>query len=265
MAAPADAAPAPPRADTALGPAADRAQDPARRLVGWAGLGVAALSFLSGLFVATALGALYAGARGFDQSEATADLGFSLVTSAGLWVGFLVLPVLWSRRHGGPARLLGLSARWSDVPLGLAVGLGSAVATAVVSSALLSTGDREALEAKAEVVVDRAQGPVAVVLLVVALCLVTPLVEETFFRGLLFGSVNRLVAAVVAVAVAGLAFGPVHLDGGLDRVALVQIGLLGLFGVALCALASRTGRLGASIVAHATFNSVTVVTLLTQR
>lgn len=256
MAAPIDVAP--PDAPAA-------AERPDRRL-GWTGLGVAASAFLVGLFAASAVGLTWAGIRGLDQTEAQGDLGFSVLSSAGLWVGFLALPIVWSLRHGGPARLLGLRARWVDLPLGLAVGLGSTVVTALVSAVALSTGQQDDLEDKARTTVDRASGPAAVVVLFVALCVVTPIAEEVFFRGLLFRSVHRIAGVAVAVVSAGLVFGLVHFDAApVPAVVVVaQLGLLALFGMALCALAHRTGRLGASIVAHAAFNSVTVITLLLQ-
>lgn len=257
MVAPADTAPAP-------GPAP---KDGGRRLLGWVGLGVAAACFLTGLFTASLLGAAYALARGLDEAEAKADLGFALVTAAGLWVGFLLLPLLWARRHGGPKRHLGFSARWIDIPLGLAVGLATVVVTAVVSSAALSGDEQDALESKARQVIDRAHGPVGIVLLFLALCVATPVAEEVFFRGLLFRSLHRAAGLVVALLLGGLIFGVVHYDGESvsGMVVLVQLGVLGLFGLALCVLAHRTGRLGAAIVAHAAFNAVTVVSLLAER
>lgn len=264
MVAPADTGPdrPAPRAH----PGATGADDPGGRRLGWTGLAVTGLSFLCGLLAASILGGVYAAARGLDRAESTRDFGFALVSSAGLWVGFLLLPLLWSQRRGGPRRMLGLSIRWVDVPLGVAVGLASTVVTALVSAAALTQDQQEVLEAKAAEVIDRAQGPAAVVLLVVVLCVVTPLAEEVFFRGMLFGSLRRLLWPGAAVLVAGLVFGPVHFGGDTPgRVVAVQLGLLGLFGVALCALAWRTGRLGASIVAHALFNGITVVSLLAQR
>lgn len=241
------------------------ASDAGRRRLGLVGLAVAGLSFLCSLLASGLVGGLYAMARGLDQDGARSDLGFALATSVGLWVGFLVLPLVWARRHGGPSPVLGLSARWVDLPLGLAVGLAAAVVTGLVSSVLLTRAQQDTLEAKAEEVVDRASGPVGVVLLVLALCVVTPLAEEVFFRGLLFRSLHRVTGVVAAALGAGIVFGLVHFSGGPALVVLAQLGLLGLFGVTLCVLAHRTGRLGASIVAHATFNAVTVVSLLAQR
>jgi membrane protease YdiL (CAAX protease family) len=247
-------------ADTAA-PADD---ERSRRRLGWTGLGVASLSFLAGLVSATILGGVYGTARGLDQAAAEGDLGFAVATSVGLWVGFLGIPLLWSRRHGGPARHLGLTARWADLPLGLAAGLGSTIVTGVLSSLLLTTDQQKVLERKAETILDRGQGPGAVVLLVLVLCVFTPLAEEVFFRGLLFRSLSRVTRLGLALVIAGLVFGLVHYDGkpAPGVVLLVQIGMLGLFGLVLCALAARTGRLAAGIVAHAAFNAVTVITLL---
>ena len=46
---------------------------------------------------------------------------------------------------------------------------------------------------------------------------------------------------------------------------LLQLPALILFGVVLGVLAERTGRLGPGIVAHATFNAVTVISLTVRR
>lgn len=94
-----------------------------------------------------------------------------------------------------------------------------------------------------------------------------PLAEEVFFRGLLFRSLHRVAGLVVAVPLAGLVFGLVHYDPDPVPavVVAVQLGLLALFGMALCVLVHRTGRLAAGIVAHAAFNSVTVLSILAQR
>lgn len=239
----------------------------ADRRDGWAGLGVALFSFFSGFLAAGLLGGLYTAVRGLNVTEARNDLGFALVSSAGLWVGFLVIPLLWTRHRMGVRAGLGLAVRWVDLPVGVAVGLAFSVLTSLASSALLSPEQLSSLEDKAGSVVDRAQGPVASVVLVVSLCVVTPLAEEVFFRGLLLGSLQRVAPVAVALVVASMVFGSIHYDfepiAGV--VLAVQLGLLGLFGFVLCVLAHFTRRLGASIAAHAVFNAVTVIGLLLQR
>lgn len=251
-------------ADPEVGPAP---RDPAQRRLGWVGLGVAAMAFLVAILSGSILSLTWLTVRGLSQDEAPRDLGFSTFFSLGLWVGFLALPVLWSLLAGGPGRVLGLRARWADLPLGLAAGLGSSVVTAVVSSIVLTSAQTEALEAKARETVDRASGPAALTLLVLVLCVGTPIAEEVFFRGLLFRSLHRAVGVAVAVPVAGVLFGLAHYDfkAAPAAVVAVQLGLLSLFGVVLCALVHRTGRLAAGVVAHAAFNGATVVSLLLER
>jgi membrane protease YdiL (CAAX protease family) len=58
-------------------------------------------------------------------------------------------------------------------------------------------------------------------------------------------------------------FALLHLSGHVSvGSALTLIAELTAFGVVLSLLALRTGRLGASIVAHATFNAVATYSLL---
>ncbi len=257
MAVPADAPP-----EVAPAP-----RDPAVRRLGWAGLGIFMFSFLVALLAASSLGLAWARVRGLAPGEVNRDLGVAVLGSVGLWVGFLGLPLLWSRWAGGAGPLLGLRARWSDLPVGLAAGLASAIVTTIVSFAVLSDDEVKTLESKAEETVGRASGLAATVLLVLVLCLATPIAEEVFFRGVLFRSLHRVAGLAVAVVVGGVVFGLVHYDASPipGIVVGVQLGLLSLFGVVLCVLAHCTGRLTAGIVAHAAFNSATVFTILVQR
>ena len=62
----------------------------------------------------------------------------------------------------------------------------------------------------------------------------------------------------VAVATSSVAFGLAHFEA-------LQLPALILFGLVLGVLAQRTGRLGPGIVAHATFNAVTVLSLTLSR
>jgi membrane protease YdiL (CAAX protease family) len=90
-------------------------------------------------------------------------------------------------------------------------------------------------------------------------------VEELFFRGLLFraltGSFKQLgprLAPAASIAITALVFALVHFE------ALQFLGLAG-FGAVLGILAWRTGRLGPSIVAHMTFNTVTIIAIVAAR
>jgi membrane protease YdiL (CAAX protease family) len=97
----------------------------------------------------------------------------------------------------------------------------------------------------------------------VFLCVLAPLVEELFFRGLLLRSLLGICAAdlglgraavPVAVVVDGLVFGLAHFEG-------LQFTALAGFGVLVGAIVTRTGRLGTGICAHAAFNAAAFVSI----
>jgi hypothetical protein len=228
------------------------------------GLGIAAAGYFLGIVASLIAFAVVAAIEGVELDAQT--LPVLVASSVGLWVGILGLPLLVARGRGGAAAYLGLRARpLVDVPLGVAVGLAATFVSSVVGSALLDKPESKELETKARDVIDRAQHPAAVVLLVVVLCVVTPIAEEVFFRGLLFRSLARIVAAPVAIVAGGAVFGVVHYSGGSAVVVTAQVGTLAAFGAALCILTWRTARLGAAIVAHAVFNLVTVLVVVLAR
>ena len=87
----------------------------------------------------------------------------------------------------------------------------------------------------------------------VATVLVAPLVEETFFRGFVFGGLRRY-GFFWAALISGLLFSAAHLSlGGLIPLALV--------GMLFAWSYSRTGSLWTNIYAHLIFNLVSFVAL----
>jgi membrane protease YdiL (CAAX protease family) len=88
-----------------------------------------------------------------------------------------------------------------------------------------------------------------------------PIAEELYFRGLTQPVLQRYLGGAGGLAVTSVLFGFAHLgDNPIEVVAP-----LALFGAALGALAWRTGRLGPGIVAHMTFNGITVVAIALSR
>lgn len=88
--------------------------------------------------------------------------------------------------------------------------------------------------------------------------LIAPLVEELFFRGILFTTVVRVVrSGLVAALIVAALFGWLHWDmpGGLGIVRLVSA--LGL-GLAAGVARSVSGSVGPAIVVHALFNLLSV-------
>lgn len=199
-----------------------------------------------------------------------------------LWVGFLGAVVAATRtrvrrgedeeerpRGTGSIRLdYGLELRaWPDIPLGIVVGVASQYLLVPVVEAPLAPFVHHLyhrLSHPAQTLTGHAYGA-GLILLAVMVCVGSPIVEELFFRGMLLrGLLGRLgdlgprLAPAVSIVVTALVFGLVHFE------ALQFLGLAG-FGVVLGYLAWRTARLGPSIVAHVTFNTVTIIAIVLAR
>ena len=152
-------------------------------------------------------------------------------------------------RGGGPRRDLGLVWSWRDAAIGLGLGFAglflSAVAAAVwvwvvgpdVGSAL---GD--ALDGL------RAAWPVAAAMMF-AVVVVAPVCEEILYRGLLWGAVEKLGAGPwLAFGITTVVFAFAHFE-------FVRAPLLLVISIPIGLARLITGRLVASVVAHA-FNNL---------
>lgn len=93
-----------------------------------------------------------------------------------------------------------------------------------------------------------------------AVTVLAPIGEETLLRGVVYpglrNSVARVAPAPVAIGAAalidGLIFGALHIGGS----KLIFLPILALFGVVLCLLYQASGSLYASILLHATNNTI---------
>jgi membrane protease YdiL (CAAX protease family) len=192
--------------------------------------------------------------------------GQTVVALASLWIGFVGAVVAASRL--GTRSIVedyGLRLRpWPDIPLGIVVG--------VASQFLLVPLLELPLEPFVPHLTQRLGNPThqllgpassggtgSLVLVAVLICVGSPFVEELFFRGLVlrallwrFRPLGRRLGPAVSIVIPGPFFGLVHFE------ALQFLGLAG-FGMVLCVLAWRTGRLGPSIFAHIAFNTTTVI------
>jgi membrane protease YdiL (CAAX protease family) len=102
----------------------------------------------------------------------------------------------------------------------------------------------------------------------IAPIIIAPFVEELFFRGLVLRSVQGLVlgrfAPAIAIFVSAMLFAALHLTQGPSPSQAIVLGFSTLIlGIAAGILAIMTGRIGASIMAHATFNATIIVAVLT--
>lgn len=239
----------PRRADTGESRAAPR----------W-GLGDVVLGVAMGFVLSGSLGSLALLLVAGDES----NLAVSALSTVGLWLGLVGAVVLASRRKGTGtlAGDFGLALRWPDLGIGVASGIVAQVALLpLLALALRPLLGRPEVSGPARDLIEQATGPARLVLVLVVV-IGAPVVEELFYRGMLLRSLQRRFAAIPAVVGSGVLFGLSHQSAlPLRGLLLVWISL-GALGAVLSTLAVRTGRLGSSIVAHATFNAFTVVYVL---
>lgn len=190
-------------------------------------------------------------APGFSLSEA-------LILQIPLWLGLLVFPWAMARHRGMSfAGATALTQKARDVPIGLAVGAGAQiVAIPLLYLALSPLIDPDDLSGPARMLADRANDPLGIALLVLIVLIGAPLVEEIFFRGVLFATLRDRCKPWIMVAITSLIFMAFHVGQWLQFPGLL------LFGVLAGLVYYKTGRLGAAIWTHAGFNAVTVVALL---
>lgn len=175
--------------------------------------------------------------------------------------------LMWCRyvsNRWGTGRLLhdvGLRPRWSDLAWGPLVWLG-AVLTQVAMAAVVVALDvpiSNNTEGISELQADRTY----VISLVVTAVIAAPLVEEMVFRGLVLRGLASRLPIAAALLVQAVLFGAAHADPvrGVGNVGLVLVlsGVGMAFGLAVHLLR----RIGPAVVAHALFNGVVLVIVLT--
>jgi membrane protease YdiL (CAAX protease family) len=177
------------------------------------------------------------------------------------WLGFGLWPIITTRLQGNGPRLdLGLSMRRIDLVWGIGGGLaclGLGSLAAAITEHFAGSFDSAAGDAVANVDAGRW------ILWVFALCALVgaPLFEELCFRGLAFAAIAKATSRAGLPAVpwatigSALLFALVHLEP-------VRIPVLVTIGLVLSLLRARTGRIGASVIAHSVNNLIAVAGML---
>lgn len=164
------------------------------------------------------------------------------------------------RWAGGRLAAIGWRFRWSDLGWGPLTYL-AAIGTQIVLAALVLVLDIP-LSSNVDDVSDQGVDRAYVVATVITAVIAAPVIEELVFRGLVLrGFLSRL-GPVPAVTLQGMLFGVAHVDPvrGLGNIGLALV--LSGVGVALGASAYLTRRLGPAIIAHAIFNGVVMIIVL---
>jgi len=223
------------------------------------------IGFLAGEILASLLNVLGAAVvhypGGFNALGNAADPPWwsNALGLVGLWVG-MAAAIYYAYREG---HLRALPDQWrpraSDV-LYVVVG----VASQFVIDLLYAPFHFKSLNHPVNHLFKATHGA-GFVLIAVMATLVAPFFEEWLFRGVIFRSiaegargVSRRVAVTLGVVVSAILFALAHGE------ALQFVGLA-LFGVVLALLVHRTKRLVPSYLAHASFNAVALVAVMSQR
>lgn len=166
------------------------------------------------------------------------------------------------RRKWGSSRLtsLGWRFRWADLGWGPLTWIG-AVATQLVLAALVLVFDiplSSNVDSASDLDADRAYLVATLVTAVIA----APIIEELVFRGLVLRGLLSRMRPWLAIGAQGVLFGLAHADPvrGAGNIGLVLV--LSGVGVAFGVSAYLARRLGPTVIAHAIFNGVVMVIVL---
>lgn len=167
------------------------------------------------------------------------------------------------RRRWGAGKLaaIGWRFRWSDLGWGpltwlAAVGVQAAMAALILAFDIPLSSN---VESVGEFDADRAYLVATAATAVIA----APIIEEIVFRGLVLRGFLSRMGPVLAIILQGVLFGVAHVDPvrGIGNVGLAI--MLSGVGIAFGASAYFARRLGPTVIAHAIFNGIVLVIVLT--
>ena len=241
------------------------------------GLPEAALGWIGGQFIATALFAAFlafgyslttpqrpGGFLGRAVAQNRAGDGFSndsiplvlqMASQIPSWVAMLsitwvVAGVLGRTRPGWSFRGEPL-----DLARGFSTGFILQIPIVIILVTIVTLVFDIAPDGRALSLIDSVRSPLDLIVLVLGVAVGAPIVEEIFYRGVVQRALVDRFGPVVGIGVASLLFGAVHFSW-------VNLLPLTVVGAGFGLLAHKYGRLLPAIIAHMTFNAITVVALL---
>jgi uncharacterized protein len=222
----------------------------------WEAVPIAVAAIAASAVASVALAAVFGSVGGPALLLSAMAFQVTLAAFTVVWIGI---------RHRGWVPALGLRARRPerDVPLGALVGVGlwgglTFLVAPVVVLAWRAVAGRLPPNPNQLPGVDFA--PLEIVLGAILLVVVTPIAEEVFYRGLLFGSMWPRIGTGWAAVISAALFGVSHFAGG-----AVLVPVLFVFGLVQAFLFRWRRSLAAPIVAHGTFNLIAMVLIVLQR
>lgn len=173
-------------------------------------------------------------------------LGATLIQDLALIGGALGLVALVVRRGAGRALGLRTTPFWAALGWAFVLLVALGITNQIVVSAFGDADQEITQEIKDEDAALAIAGYIAIT------CLLAPLAEEMFFRGLLFPVLRARLGVTGGVLLTGLLFSVVHAIGSPVQALIVLL----VFGCGLCLLYLRTGSLLPCIGVHALNNSI---------
>jgi membrane protease YdiL (CAAX protease family) len=157
---------------------------------------------------------------------------------------------------------VGLEPEFSDLGWGPVVWL-AAIGTQILMGAIV-LGLGVPLENNTDGISELTGDRTYVISLVITAVIAAPFVEEIVFRGLVLRGLRSSMAVIPAIALQAVLFGVAHLDPvrGTGNLGLVLV--LSGVGAAFGGGAYLLRRIGPTIIAHAIFNGVVLVLVLTK-
>jgi uncharacterized protein len=222
----------------------------------WEAVPVALAAIAVSTLASVALAAVFGSVGGPALLLSAMAFQVTLATFTILWIGV---------RYRGWVPALGLRAARPerDVPLGAVVGVGlwaglNFLVAPVVLVVWRALAGRLPSSPNQLPGVDFA--PLEIVLGVILLVVITPIAEEVFYRGLLFGSLWPRIGTGWGAVISAALFGASHAAGG-----AVLVPILFVFGLFQAYLFRWRRSLAAPIVAHGTFNLIAMVLIVLER
>jgi uncharacterized protein len=179
----------------------------------------------------------------------------------GLWTGLLMAAYIVShRRPGGSLADLGLRfPTQSEIGLGIGIGIAGFIVAIQVAAVLHALFPDDA----GSLLVATKPSAAYVFTFALIACVGAPIVEETFFRGVVQPVMMNNLGVGFGIVAQAMLFAGAHFELGMTfNQAAVKCGTILVLGLFLGWLRVHTGRLAAGMVAHATNNTIVIALLL---
>lgn len=164
---------------------------------------------------------------------------------------------LFLRRRGGSFKQLGFSRRpvWEDVAWAL-IGFAIYFVLLMIVAALVGQFTSVDLDKRQDLGFENVATSPEKLMAFVSLVILPPLIEETIFRGFLFGGLRSKLTFAGATTITSVLFAAPHLLGGNDGLLWVAAIDTFVLSLILCYMREKTGALWTPIMIHAIKNLI---------